>query len=237
MAKSKFYAVREGRKPGIYFNWDDCKAQVDQYPGAEFKSFHDLDGAYDYMKEKEAAASSAIPMPEGPYAFVDGSFNPKTGVYGYGGFLDVNGRRYPLMGSGNDPEMASMRNVAGEISGSMAAVRKAEELGLWKVTLLYDYAGIEGWARSGWKTNREGTAAYQRFMQPGERKVDIEFQHVKAHTGIEGNEMADVLAKQAVGIKLTGPQQKLLEQAMQSGLRNGLDVDVSSDPEDQCEFG
>ena len=38
MAK-KYYAVRVGKVPGIYLTWDDCKAMVDGYPGAKYKSF------------------------------------------------------------------------------------------------------------------------------------------------------------------------------------------------------
>lgn len=38
MAK-KVYAVRKGRQPGLYETWDDCKAQVDGFPGAVYKSF------------------------------------------------------------------------------------------------------------------------------------------------------------------------------------------------------
>ena len=45
------------------------------------------------------------------YAFVDGSYNSATQVYGYGGFLMDHGERYVLQGHGDDPEMASMRNV------------------------------------------------------------------------------------------------------------------------------
>lgn len=63
-------------------------------------------------------------MPDNDYAFVDGSFNIATGVYGYGGFLMHDGVRYELSGNGSDEEMASMRNVAGEILGSMAAIKK-----------------------------------------------------------------------------------------------------------------
>ena len=37
--KKKFYAVREGRIPGIYESWDDCKAQTEKYSGAIYKSF------------------------------------------------------------------------------------------------------------------------------------------------------------------------------------------------------
>ena len=35
----KYYAVRCGRKPGIYYSWDICKKVVDGYPGAKYKSF------------------------------------------------------------------------------------------------------------------------------------------------------------------------------------------------------
>ena len=231
MAKQKFYAVKTGRTPGIYFTWADCKAQVDKFPGAKYKGCESVDEAYQYIETPEEEIVSVSQkqeveshVPNGPYAFVDGSFNPETKVYGYGGFLDVHGRRFPIMGSGNDPEMASMRNVAGEIEGSMAAVKKAEELGLREMTILYDYKGIEEWATGNWKATKKGTEDYKNFMDPMNRNVQVVFEKVAAHTGIEGNEMADVMAKKAVGIELTGSQQKLLSRALQSGDRSGLDI-------------
>lgn len=39
MAKQKFYVVWEGRKPGVYANWDECKRQVDGFEKAKYKSF------------------------------------------------------------------------------------------------------------------------------------------------------------------------------------------------------
>ena len=36
---AKYYAVRIGRKSGIYRSWDECKRQVDGFPYAKFKSF------------------------------------------------------------------------------------------------------------------------------------------------------------------------------------------------------
>ena len=128
MAK-KYYAVRVGKTPGIYLTWDDCKAMVDGYPGAKYKSFGSI-------VEAEAFLEGVHYVPEAEdkedmsYAFVDGSYNIVTGVYGYGGFLIVGGEKHILQGSGDEEEMASMRNVAGEILGSMAAVKKALELGL-----------------------------------------------------------------------------------------------------------
>lgn len=40
MAKSpKFYVVWKGREPGVYATWNDCKAQVHGFAGAQYKSF------------------------------------------------------------------------------------------------------------------------------------------------------------------------------------------------------
>lgn len=37
--KEKFYVVWEGKKPGIYLTWADCKAMITGYAGAKYKSF------------------------------------------------------------------------------------------------------------------------------------------------------------------------------------------------------
>lgn len=224
MAKKKYYAVQKGVVPGVYGTWDECKAQVDGFSGAKYKSFTSEEEALAFVagKTDEKAEKTSrtkyehVDVPDTPYSFVDGSFNPKTDVYGYGGFLCVGDTKYPLFGSGNNPEMASMRNVAGEICGSIAAVKKAEELGLRELTIFYDYVGIEQWATGNWRAEKPGTKAYVDFMNPDNRRVKMNFQHVKGHTGIEGNEMADVMAKHAVGVPLTRSQKELLKEIVPS---------------------
>ena len=139
-------------------------------------------------------------IPVKAYAYVDGSYNAATGVYGYGGFVVVSGEKHVIKGSGSDPEMASMRNVAGEVLGSTAAIKKAIELGVKELDIYYDYAGIEMWATDKWKRNKKGTAAYYDFIQSIKDKIELNFKHVKGHSGIEGNDEADRLAKEACGI-------------------------------------
>mmetsp|Transcript_22373 Transcript_22373/g.39652 ORF Transcript_22373/g.39652 Transcript_22373/m.39652 type:complete len:297 (+) Transcript_22373:81-971(+) len=46
---AKVYAVRVGRKPGIFNSWAACKAQVDKFPGAVYKSFKDMKDAKDFI--------------------------------------------------------------------------------------------------------------------------------------------------------------------------------------------
>ena len=134
-------------------------------------------------------------------AYVDGSFNLSTGVYGYGGVLLCrDGSARPLQGHGRDETLRTMRNVAGEIHGSMAAIQAAADAGIASITIFYDYMGIEMWANGQWKTNKEGTRAYKAFIDKIRPRIEIRFQKVAAHTGVRFNELVDQLAKASVGI-------------------------------------
>ncbi|MCR4755977.1 MAG: ribonuclease H family protein [Lachnospiraceae bacterium] len=46
----KFYAVRNGRVPGIYETWPECETQVKGYPGAVYKSFKQKNEAEAFLE-------------------------------------------------------------------------------------------------------------------------------------------------------------------------------------------
>ena len=53
MANKRFYVVWKGRQPGVYDNLDDAMEQVDNFPGALFKSFASAQEAADAFRKSQ----------------------------------------------------------------------------------------------------------------------------------------------------------------------------------------
>ena len=110
MAKKKYYAVKRGKTPGIYLTWEDCRSQISGFSGAVYKGFETLEEAGAFLQQAgrgEAVAESAFRQQEVPQecsgvlaagkgeavAYVDGSYNVKTGEYGCGVVFFCEGER------------------------------------------------------------------------------------------------------------------------------------------------
>lgn len=212
MAK-KYYAVKQGKVPGVYLSWEECKAQVHGYSGAVYKSFPTEEAARafvtssdrkvldsegfvaEYMEQKED-----LQKVEHITAYVDGSYHSGTGEFSYGVVILQNGSEHCFCEKMDDPELSGMRNVAGEIKGAEAAMRYAVEHGCTQITIYHDYEGIARWCTGDWKANKSGTKAYKAYYDSISGQIQVTFQKVKGHSGDKYNDMADRLAKQALGI-------------------------------------
>ncbi|SFC21591.1 ribonuclease HI [Alkalibacterium subtropicum] len=193
----KYYAVRKGRKPGIYSTWPEAQKQVSGYPSAQFKSFQTQDEAQAYINN--AAGKNSIAGPDSLIAYVDGSFNKRTKTYSYGVVLLINDTVLAeLSNSAKDPKYAESFQIAGECFGALNAIRWAIENNYKDITIYYDYLGIEMWATGQWKANKTVSQDYIKFFQAYQKKINVSFVKVKAHTGVLYNERADELAKQAL---------------------------------------
>ena len=223
MASKKYYAVKAGRKTGIYETWDECKEQVHGYPTAEYKSFKSLDDAYAYMGYVDEADTPTLfdlhgsTMVENEsstelkrenaaeqgemVAYVDGSYNDLTKEFSYGMIVFFEEETIRDCKAYDDENLVSMRNVAGEIKGAEAAMRLALERKCKKLHIYHDYEGIAKWPLGEWKANKEGTIAYRDFYKSITPELSVTFHKVTGHSGDKYNDEADRLAKSALGIE------------------------------------
>lgn len=200
MAKKNYYAVKQGKVPGIYRTWDACKAQVHGYPGAIYKGFERLEeaeaflgggkmpepllretiGTYFAAPERKAVQSTAAPDPssldwehlilaekpcEDPeyagvgrsaVAYVDGSYQHALGKFSCGVVLFLDGKELNLAEEYSDPDLVSMRNVAGEIKGAELAMAYCLTHDIPELAIYHDYQGIASWCTREWQAkNRE----------------------------------------------------------------------------------
>lgn len=206
--KKKLYAVKIGRETGIFYDWEECKKQVEGFSGAKYKSFVG-DVAYkeatDYLNEKEESHSQSEKKfcSDSLCAYTDGSFNPDRKRYG-GGVVFLTNKQlitHTIQVADNKSEYVSSRNVAGETLAVIKAVQWAYEQGYRAITIYYDYIGIEKWITGEWRANTPVAISYRNAIDEMNNQIDIEFVKVPAHAGVKFNEMADNLAKRAVGIR------------------------------------
>ena len=224
MAKKKFYAVKQGRKTGMFLTWDDCKKQVMGYPGAIYKSFGTREEAEAYLgvtgaqtgqkngtvdaTERTAEITRSVSSGNNKSEntenaveiYVDGSYHAATKEFSYGMVVLVDGKEEKFSHKMTDSELAQMRNVAGEIKGSEAAMQYALDHKIPSIIIYHDYQGIASWCNGDWKANKPGTIAYRDFYREASRKIKIQFRKVKGHSNDKYNDMVDQLAKEALGI-------------------------------------
>lgn len=232
--KKNFYAVKEGRVPGIYKTWAECQEQVSGFSGALFKGFETEQEALEFMgmpgqvvkKTKHSCkcncggkhcgdkckckSETDTTLKDEPVelhtlgdkavVYVDGSYisSISTTKVGAGAVVLYKDELHKMSKCFDDEKLAEMHQIGGEINGAIMGVEKAISLGAEHILLRYDYKGVEMWATGKWKRNKEKTQEYHEKMQELMKKVDITFEHVKAHTGETYNEMADQLAKEAI---------------------------------------
>ncbi len=203
MAAKKYYAVKAGRETGIFTSWDACKAQVSGYSGAVYKGFATMEEAQQYLNGDNANVNTnpeTIAFDE-MVAYVDGSFLLAERRFAYGAVIFYEGKEYRFHGSDNNPELADMRNVAGEIMGAERAFAFALEQGAKVLHIYHDYEGIARWCTGEWQAKKSGTQAYRAaYLATRAKGVEIVFHKVKGHSGDTYNEIADQLAKSALGI-------------------------------------
>lgn len=177
----------------------------------------------DYLAENRISGTITVAETVDPFELpivgtvfaVDGSFNPETNVYGagivqYDKDLNIALKRRT---SGEKPEFAKSRNIAGETVALATAIHLATQQKLSEITVICDYEGDFRWLApksvvvnevACWGNKKSTPIAeyHAKAMDYAKQNgIDkIHFVWVRGHQGIESNEEVDKLAKQACGL-------------------------------------
>ncbi|KAI9361402.1 hypothetical protein BD770DRAFT_470763 [Pilaira anomala] len=83
--KTCYYAVRYGRRPGVYTTWEECKKQIQGYPGASVSMCTTIEEAQAYLANfpdlvaEIPSPLNSLPATEDYTIYVEGL---KSGYYG-----------------------------------------------------------------------------------------------------------------------------------------------------------
>ncbi|MGM0216560.1 ribonuclease H1 domain-containing protein [Enterococcus sp. AZ109] len=198
---AKFYAIRIGRKPGVYNTWGEAQKQVSGFKGAIFKSFPTKEEAESFVN---MSTKDTPTLPNEYQAYVDGSFNKGRQQYG-SGVVILKGDQIieELSFGGNDPKYVSSYQIAGEVFACIEAVKWAKANDVKKIKIYYDYQGIASWAEKQWAANAPIAQAYVALFDELAKDVTVQFVKVKGHSGDKLNDLADELADKGTRINLT----------------------------------
>lgn len=212
MAK-KFYAVKRGRKTGLYTVWAECAAQVKGFQGAVYKGFMTEEearawlGGADARTEQPRAAAAEMAAPSSPDAdyiiHTDGSClrNP-GGAGGWAAVIETAATGAVEEKSGGDPETTNNRMELTAALMALSAVPEGARVALYTDSQYLKNAftkfWLPAWKKHGWKkADGEPVLNQDLWVQLDAAFAarQVQFHWVKGHAGNPRNERCDALAR------------------------------------------
>lgn len=214
--KKKFYAVLQGKRPGIYTAWSGpggAEEQVKGFGGAVYKGFASREDAEAFLKGlgkrvpprsigRAHADEEDMWMPQGEFiaVFTDGGCINNPGPGGYGAIIIDGSSRKELSGG-----FRLTTNNRMELMACIVALRTLAKGSKAVLTTDSRYVvnGIEkGWARRwrsrNWMRDRthraENSDLWGKLLDLLEQH-DVSFRWVRGHSGHPENERCDFLAR------------------------------------------
>lgn len=186
----RFYAVRMGRATGIFYDSETARKQTIYFTDADCRMFKSMAEAKAYLKKRRFCKHKK----DSYNLYVDGSYSPEKDIYGWG-MAVYNGKNLIHTYKGIGVRGIVLKNTAAEICAATEAIKWAKK-NHRKINLYYDFDGINKFTRKKIKLKSNYMKEYALFVKANRKR--IKFNRVKAHSGIEGNMLAHILAREAV---------------------------------------
>lgn len=164
----KFYAVKVGRKCGIYGSWDEAKEQVNGFAGAVYKSFKTQDDAELFMRgeqtvqEQVKTVKQEAVVPDYDCAiYVKGTV--ANGIVSSGVYVESTGVKYGF-GFTFD-KFKESGTVSSELLAVLAGVETAIDTGFNDIAICYSFQGCESWYNGVWTPHDELPLRYVSVLK------------------------------------------------------------------------
>ncbi|MCK8606775.1 ribonuclease H family protein [Apilactobacillus ozensis] len=226
MASKKFYAVKSGRKTGVFTTWPETESQVKGFSGAIYKSFKTLGEAEDFIgkfgkktinsvdKNKPVQSSTDYELT----VYTDGGSRNNGNVAGQHVKSDDKAAWAYLILHGNH----RYANSAGEFGATnnrmeiMALVNalaflKSKKYNYSKIKCVLDSkyvldaitkGWLNGWKKRGWKKSNgaeiKNLALFKQLDLLLSVFTNVNFVWTKGHANNEGNNFVDNLLNQTM---------------------------------------
>lgn len=211
MAKN-WYGVREGTNPHgdgedvpggvLYTSWPQCQRATSGVTAVTYKGFYDRSDALEWLSGQTFRTDLSPDEYGGHIVYTDGSGSEKTdkaswacalfdNSSGVEELMEVRSGVLPAV----DPNKA---NIIAEVTAGIEAVRLAHKLteiyDNRRILIVHDYVGVHGYAEGDFDPSKH--LKLERWHEVAQENQDLiaGFYHVPGHTGVRGNEIADVAA-------------------------------------------
>lgn len=189
----KVSVIRSGHVFGnvnLYYSPKKDRFTLRTYELEDKSIVPDLETCWHYPSS--LGASAEVSNRNRYHIYVDGSCF--GGPVGYGLVILKDDRVVDeLWGTVEDDALQGMHQVGGELQAMYEAIAWCQVHDVERISLFYDYEGIEKWATGKWRAKNTGTRAYAKAAQAW--GVEIDWQKVASHSGDRWNDKADELAK------------------------------------------
>ena len=217
MTKFKYYAVRIGKKPGIYLEWNECYNAIKDMPYSRYKGFNDLKEANAFLSQANILKDDTPPII--PKKLLDFDFKKSSVDVYTDGACSNNGKKNAVAGYGvwwgddhplnlSEKLEGNQTNQRAELNGAITAIQQAITYNAGELTLHTDsmytincMTWSNKWEKNQWKTKSNEDVKNKEDIQLMKKlccKQKVKWVYVKAHNKNYGNEKADQLAKLSI---------------------------------------
>lgn len=192
----KVYAVKIGRKTGIFYNWDECNKQVKGFSGAIYKSFKNINDAKEYLginenkntivnKEiKNTTEHSTKDRVFSTDIYIDGKINNNTREIELSIIIIDKGEMlHKEMFIISDEIDIGYLDASLEIYAAIESMKYCLINHIYEFNLYYTYDEVYNWCTRHWKHTCDISKRYKLYYDYVSNYLTINFKKVDRHKG------------------------------------------------------